>query len=1018
MLSNIEHLGFFLLRLPSLPLQEIQRINADNTASLAENLHDLLSRNPEVLEAISFASKDLYHTYLSWLENGYMPDLKLLVTLYKYVSRMASRATPFGSFAGVCMGHINDNTSTLTLTGHATIYARVSLDHLMRQLHQLQQSQDWLNDIVFYTNNSIYAVGGYFRYIRFETVKDKRTFFQVKLKINPLLKLLYDYAREGRTFSELITFLMDFDIERNEITAYLSKLLDNQFLISELEPTILEDQDIHKLTHKLKGTDAAVVEMRDLLTLSSCSNRIATLDEFPFNVVLPQVDKKFIAKEVNLKQSVIQLIARELCELHPLFTSSIPQELQVFIQKFKRRYEMMEVPLLEVLDGDLGIGYGDLDNQYKREHPLINNLDISEGKKQLTSTLEEQVMTNALFSGSRHIDLETIYPLLEKRQENSAVAPTCYAIGNLLTKKVEDLDNGNFQFHLAACSGSSAVNLMSRFAYMDEALKNNLRSCAIYEEQCFDNVILADIKHIPENKVGNILRRPKLYSYEIPVLGLTCTKNEKQIPLSDLTVTVRNNQVILFSKKLDKRVIPRLSCAHNFRQGISVYRFLCDLQYQDTPFSIYWNWDKYKRAPFLPRISYKHLILSRARWYIKQRRQFDINWFRQLQKDLRLPNEILIAEGDNELYIDIRTSWGMQLLKDKLALGDVILYESLVHHSTIIKDTNGNAFVNEIIIPFKSIVKKCAFIEMTPLKNKEVKRSFLPGSEWIYIKLYCPQKTADEILAEDIMNLVRQLKEWQLIDKCFFTRYHDPEFHIRLRLHAPNNSKKAYNKLREILRFTMEHLASQNKIWTVQYDTYVRELERYGVDNIEHCESIFSIDSAVVLDFLATLPKDDVNVRWLFGLKAVDQLFNAFGINLSERFELTEEWSLALAREFKIDKVKQKKMNLNYRNHAASIDALLWHQEPSRIFAKDLLEKRFQGITHILQKWKPNKIEVNKLIGSICHMFFNRLFFSDQRANEMVLYSFLAKNYRSRIARSKNESATTFAITTGELCPS
>lgn len=989
-----------------MPLREIQKINADSSNSLAESLYSLLTNNPQVLRAISYASHDLYQACLNWLAEGHIPQQKLQLTLYKYVSRMASRATPFGTFAGVCMGQINENPCTLTLSKRTKIYARLSLDYVINQLYKLGYSHESLADILFYTNNSIHFAGGHFRYIRFENVADKRTFFQVKLKANPLLEALFGYAKDGRTFNEFITFLTDLDIEKEKVVTYLLKLVDNQFLIWELEPLILGNTDIQPLINKLTGTDEAVIKTRYLLTSLSCSDIANALGEHAHNSALLQVDKKFIPKNVNLKPSSVQLIAKELGELYPLFTPSVPYDLQIFIQRFKRRYEMMEVPLLEVLDGDLGIGYGDLENQYKKEHPLISNLNINEEKKRSTSSLEEQVMTNALFSGSTHIDLEAIYPLLDKRHGDPAIAPTCYAIGNFLAEKIENLENGNFQFHLTACSGSSAVNLMSRFAYMDANLKENLQRCATYEEGRFGNTILADIVHTPSGKVANILRRPNLYSYEIPVLGLTRTKNEKQISLADLSVTVRNDRVFLFSKKLNKRVIPRLSCAHNFQQGISIYRFLCDLQYQDTPFSIYWNWDKYKRVPFLPRIGYKHLILSRARWYIKQRLGFNSSDIKQLQTDLGLPNEILIAEGDNELHIDIRTSWGIQILKDKLTLNDVIIYESLAQRSAIVTDTKTNAFVNEVIIPFKSILEESATTQISPSVKNSVKRHFLPGSEWIYLKLYCPQKTADEILSNDIAKLIRQLKERQFIDKCFFTRYQDPEFHIRLRLQMVNKSKKIYNKVQEILRFTVEHLADKHKIWTVQYDTYIRELERYGANNIEYCESVFSIDSNVVLDLLDTLSKGDPHTRWLFGLKAVNQLFDIFDVNLFERFELTEKWSLALAEEFGIDKKKQKQINLNYRSHTTTIGTLLSNEHDFfQEIIENALEKRGQYISYLLQKWKPNRIEVKELMGSLCHMFLNRLFFSDQRANEMVTYSFLAKYYRSQIAQSAKVKA-------------
>lgn len=664
---------------------------------------------------------------------------------------------------------------------------------------------------------------------------------------------------------------------------------------------------------------------------------------------------------------------------------------------------MMEVPFLEVLDGDLGIGYGDLADQYKNDHPLIKELGIRGDSKNIAVALEELLIANSLSCGSDQIDLEKIHKRLERPQEEVTIAPTFYAIGNLLASTSEDLDNGNFSFNLTACSGSSAINLMSRFAYMDRDLKENLQRCASYEESCFDNAVLADIAHVPENRIANILQRPALYKYQISLLTHGAIGEEKQISLSDLYISIRNNMVILFSKKLQKRVIPRLSCAHNFKTGISIYRFLSDLQYQDSPFAIHWAWDRFRETPFLPRIYYKHIILSRARWFIKKMdsKEYDDKMsIAKVRAEIGLPQEVLIAEGDNELYIDLRTDWGVKLLSDKLATGNVVLYEFFTLNNAVLFDKKEDAYINELIIPFKSVVRKHKQLETKLSEQQTIKRSFILGSEWIYVKLYCAQKTADETLTDALLTLAEKLGNDQLITKWFFTRYYDPDFHIRLRFLVCKKNKRFFGKIQDILRATFEQLIAERKIWKVQYDTYVRELERYGAANMERCESIFYIDSMAVLNLLKRLDRGDHTTRWLLALRATHQLLDIFGTDLHERFELTETWSLALGKEFDLNKSQRKQLNLNYRYNAASIEALLNESDRNDLCGfEDIFETRYTKIGLLLQKSKVKKIDAMALLGSLCHMFLNRLFFSDQRANEMVIYAYLAKYYRSKLAR-------------------
>ena len=61
-------------------------------------------------------------------------------------------------------------------------------------------------------------------------------------------------------------------------------------------------------------------------------------------------------------------------------------------------------------------------------------------------------------------------------------------------------------------------------------------------------------------------------------------------------------------------------------------------------------------------------------------------------------------------------------------------------------------------------------------------RKFSPGSEWIYLKIYCGVKTSDIILQETITPLIADLKKQNLIEKWFFIRYNDPKPHLRFRV--------------------------------------------------------------------------------------------------------------------------------------------------------------------------------------------------------------------------------------------
>ena len=70
-----------------------------------------------------------------------------------------------------------------------------------------------------------------------------------------------------------------------------------------------------------------------------------------------------------------------------------------------------------------------------------------------------------------------------------------------------------------------------------------------------------------------------------------------------------------------------------------------------------------------------------------------------------------------------------------------------------------------------------------------MQKNFILGDEWLYYKIYTGAKTADNILIDVIKPIAQTLFDEQVIDKWFFIRYSDPDFHIRVRFHCVDISK-------------------------------------------------------------------------------------------------------------------------------------------------------------------------------------------------------------------------------------
>jgi len=290
---------------------------------------------------------------------------------------------------------------------------------------------------------------------------------------------------------------------------------------------------------------------------------------------------------------------------------------------------------------------------------------------------------------------------------------------------------------------------------------------------------------------------------------------------------------------------------------------------------------------------------------------------------------------------------------------------------------------------------------------KQIQRTFIPGSEWLYIKLYTGNKTADKILVKVIAPVIKELQKQNVIDKWFFIRYADPDFHLRVRFHLPdvNLTGKVIVILHEKLKYYVKH----NLVWKIQYDTYNRELERYGNDLIEESEDLFRIDSdcaLLLVGKLNVLP--DENYRWMIALKMMDSFLSAFSYDLSQKAIFFTQRSEAFKREFGFNEHNAKQFNTKYREHKKTVEAILKESiTDANVLSLYLpLKKYVRQLGPITQtiKRKSEKrkdISIESLVGSYIHMMLNRLFRSKNRKHELVLYDFMRRYYKSELARGK-----------------
>jgi thiopeptide-type bacteriocin biosynthesis protein len=1026
----ISTFDFYLLRSPLLSANQIFKFNNDLSTNTLKELIIAAFQDISLQEALYLASTDLYAEMKHLLAN---PNAgsgdKVLLSLYKYLLRAGVRCTPYGMFAGCALGTISENDTALIRDDKQLFekYSRLDISCTIAILAVIQK--EYSNKLLFYPNTSIYQIHDKYRYIESRLENQQISYLLNSVDASEYLEKIFNHAQKGALKEGITAILINDEITSEEAGFFIDELIECQ-LLTCLEPSIAGREyldiliDLLNEVPEAEGINGVLKSIQELLKKNSDAIRNFDKIQELISVLVPgEKFKSHIQTDATIKtvkNNISEDVASQICEnLEHLFTlqrKSDNYDLNTFKQKFKSRYEDNEVPLTSVLDVEAGIGYSiGTDNLVVA--PLID--DVGEFTVGSTSSFIEWNKFSRLklkIFNSYLSDKQTEYTITRDEIDEYGDKQKLEDIPDNFAAQGTFINNPEGQlFLLKSCGGPSAANLMARFCYGNEGLTEKLKAC-LKTEESYSEHIFAEVVHLPNGRVGNVLTRPSLRDYEICFLGGSDLEASNKIHVRDLMVSVIQNEVILRSKRLNKRIIPRMSNAHNFHNDKTIiYRFLCDLQSQNLVSGTSWDWGIFKDQPFLPRVKLGNLIVSRAVWSITEKELGDlkskkeqIHKIKNLIKQRNLPSIALLAEHDNEMLIDFNADPAVEILLDYLKKYKIVSLTEFIQspEQCVVNGTGRSVYTNEVIIPFGKNVEKKHNTEPLAKITTDVRyrESFSIGTEWAYFKIYCGPASAENILHEIIYPLVHDFITSGLVEKFFFIRYKDPDNHLRVRFY--NKSDKDFWKtVTERLLHALKASISAGIVHKVYPDEYKPEYDRYGFDSIAISEQIFNHDSLAVLKFI-NLTADDPEqeeYRWLFALKGVDDLFSGCGINLIDRSKIISDLSTLYHIEFGGDgKQLVQVINDKYRANAKKIEILF--SQPEMILTNDLmviLNSRLKTLAAEFYELQLicDQDRVKDLLGSYLHMFLNRLFTINGRKHDLVICHYLERYYKSKIAR-------------------
>jgi thiopeptide-type bacteriocin biosynthesis protein len=381
------------------------------------------------------------------------------------------------------------------------------------------------------------------------------------------------------------------------------------------------------------------------------------------------------------------------------------------------------------------------------------------------------------------------------------------------------------------------------------------------------------------------------------------------------------------------------------------------------------------------------------------------------KKKWGIPNLVSLIDGKDGLLINFNNELSVRVFLDEIQEQKSIELREFLFDgkNSLIKDKAGKAYANEIIAFLFNPAHK---LPHTPLSAKHTayksnQRYYSLGSEWLYYKIYCGVKTADTLLANEILQLVKYLSSKGLLERWFFIRYADPETHIRLRIF-----NKDRDKIFEIIKIVHEYISPLQKngiISKILSDTYIREFERYGWHSMEISEEYFDIDSRAALSLLEFSVKNgNDEIKWHYFAGSVNDLLTSFNYSLEEKINLTGHLKTCYLNEHGGSKELKLQLDEKYRALKPMIENVLNKigETPISPVIKLLDFKREQTsqiVAELIGLKQKNLLTVptNDMISSYLHMSANRIFMAKQRTYEMVIYDMLYRFYKSQLAKNK-----------------
>ncbi|MET9293063.1 lantibiotic dehydratase [Streptomyces sp. NPDC003077] len=814
-------------------------------------------RDDSRADAIELAAPALADAIRKVLDGTARPSRirRTTLSLTRYLLRMRYRATPFGLFAGATPVRVGREAHVHWGSRH-TVFARADAAWLHKVIADLEQDPDVLRRLAVVADPTC-TVRGVQITVSHQPGMDGPT--ETTLRRTRAAEAVLALAQSPITVADLVAKLrVDYpNTSPQTIEAMLCDLVAHRVLLTTLHAPMTCDDALGHLVAQLDAARSSTgpgttptAELRQIHQLLQRHDRarpaaqrelraqataamtaLAGPTEHHLAVTMhPACDIILPEAVVQEAQRALEVIAR---------TTPYPNGTpawQDYRARFLERYSLgTVVPVRDLTDPDIGLGFPAGYRGTVLPHPVLATTSRDE---HLLALVQDAVLTDR-----REITL-TEDAVQALSTGTPVQVPAHIEFGfTVLAQSARALAAGRFALSTVGLSLAAGTTTGRFLATLEPADRDRIATTHPALPTLTTGALRGQVSGPPlKVPITNVGRAPRV----VPEL-LTIGEHDPDatLDLDDLGIVADADRLYLVSFSTGRFIEPSVMNAVELSSGTHpLIRFVCEVHRSHTAVLIPFFWGAASRLPFLPEVRVGRTILSAACWRLRARDLGDGRDWHVRLADWRLrygvPRTVYVGNSDQQLRLDLDLPTHQQLLRAELNR-----HRTAVLHEAPPESAFGwIGHAHEVTMPFASDQPPIP-PPVGPTVVADQGSSRLPGaSEWLYLKLYGSKARTPEVLTTHVPRLVRA---WGPAAAWWYTRYADPDPHLRLRLRPPGGPK-AFGKTAQRTAAWAAELRNEGLIQRVQWDTDQPEHGRYGTGAaLEAAENVFVADSAAAL---------------------------------------------------------------------------------------------------------------------------------------------------------------------------